>query len=105
MDFQTHFYDYSDHNSSTTFEQIKKFIHWMYAKNLFTKGVIPYDTTYGCSKQNRYENVMCQWYILVFTHIVIIDRRINSSGHGRKIYVIHGYDKSYLRQKNFMIGT
>ena len=44
--------------------------------------------------------------VLIFTHIVIIDRCIHSSGRGRiNVDVIHGYDKSYLRQKMFMIGT
>ena len=84
MDFHSHVYDYSNPNSYTTFEQIKKLIHWMYVKILFINGVIPYDTTYGCIKQNRSENVMCQLYVLVFTHRVIIDRRINYSGHGTK---------------------
>ena len=41
-----------------------------------------------------------------FTYRVIIYRCINDTGHLRiKIYVINGYDKTYLQQKKFMISS
>ena len=51
MDFHSHFSYDSAQNSATTFEHMKKFIHWMYEGNLFIKYGIIYDTTDGCIKQ------------------------------------------------------
>ena len=51
MDLHLHFSDDSAQNAATTFQHIKKFIHWMYENNLFINNGIIYDTTYGCSKQ------------------------------------------------------
>ena len=49
---------------------------------------------------------MCLLSVLGFTYILIIDRWINYTGHERRnIDDINGYDKSYLGQKVYMIGT
>ena len=91
MDFHSHFADDSDHNSATTFEHTKKFIHWMYDNNLFIKYVIMYNNTDGCSKQYICANAMWVLSVLEFTHRVIIYRFVDAPGHGgSKIYGING---------------
>ena len=73
----------------------------MYENKLFTNYGIKYDTTYGCIKQYRCENLMWLLSILEFTHIVIIDRINNSAVHGRiNIYGINGSKHYILKTKN-----
>ena len=45
MGFHSHFSDASPHNEATTFDHMKKLIHWMYDNTLFKKDGIIYDTT------------------------------------------------------------
>ena len=94
MDFNPYFSDESTQNAATTYENIKKFVNWMYENNLFTKDGIIYYTTYRCSKQYRCSNEMWLLSILEFANRVIIDRCINDLVHGRsKIDDINGSDK------------
>ena len=51
MDFHSNVSDVSAQSAATTFERIKKFIHWMYENSLFIKDGIIYDNTNGFSKQ------------------------------------------------------
>ena len=74
MYFHSHFSDDSAHNAATTFENMKKFIHWMNENNLFIKDVIIYDTTGGFRKQYRFENEIWLLSVLEFTYRVIIYR-------------------------------
>ena len=67
MDFHSHFSDDSAHNSATTCENMKKIIHWMYEENMFIKDGIVCDTTDGCSKQYRCENLLWILSVLSFT--------------------------------------
>ena len=46
MYFHSHFSDDSAENVATTFEHMKKFIHWMYENNFLIKDAIIYDTKY-----------------------------------------------------------
>ena len=90
MDFYSHFSDFSAQNTATTFEYIKKFIHWIYANKFLINDGIIYDTTYGCSKQYRCINEIWLIYVLEFTHRLIIYESINSQGRvRRKIYGIY----------------
>ena len=73
MSFHSHVSDDSAQNSATRFEHMKKIVKFMYENNLFIKYGTIYNTTYGCSKQNRCENVMWILSVLVFTYIVILD--------------------------------
>ena len=66
IDFCSHLLDASDQNEATTFEHVKKFIHWMYDTNLFIKDVIIYATTDGCIKQYQCENSMGVLSVLSF---------------------------------------
>ena len=78
----------------------------MHKDILFIKDGIVYDTAYGFSKPWICENSIWLLPVLEFTYGVIIFMYINSPGRGRhKIYGINGSDKSYLRHKNFMVGT
>ena len=45
IDFHSKFQMTSAKNAATTFENMKKFIHWMNENNLFMKDGIIYDTT------------------------------------------------------------
>ena len=78
----------------------------MYEYYVFINDGIIYDTTDGCNKQYRCANEIWILSVLAFTHRVIIDRCINTTGHGRiKIGGITGDDMTYLKQKMCMIGT
>ena len=65
--FHLHFSDDSTHNATTTFEDMKKIIHWMYETNLSIKDVIIYDTKDGFRKQYKCENTM--WLLSVLSFI------------------------------------
>ena len=68
--------------------------------NFFIRDGIIYDTTDVCNKQYRSANEVWLLYILEVSYRVITDRQINSPGYcGRKIDVINGSDKTYLRKK------
>ena len=94
MNFHSHFsYDFSQ-NPATTFEHMKKFIHWMYKENVSIKYGIIYDTTDVYTKQYRCENALWILSVLSFTYRVIIDRCINYPGCGRiKLDVINVSNK------------
>ena len=67
----------------------------MYENNLFINNIIIFDNTDICIKQYRCENAMWLLSVLEFMHRVMIDRCINSTGHGRSnIYGINGADKT-----------
>ena len=68
MDFNSHFSNDYDHNETTTFEHMKKFILWMYNRILFIKDIIIYDTTDGCSK-NIDVQIKCGYYMSWHLHI------------------------------------
>ena len=84
IDFHPHYSDDSAHNSDTSFDHIKKFLHWMYDNKLFIKDGIIYDTTDGCSKQYRCENSMWLLSVLTFTHRLLMGSCINYPGHGKR---------------------
>ena len=66
---------------------------------MFIKGCIIYDTTYGCIKQYKYENVLWILSVLSFTWRVIRYRFINAPGNGiKEKNGINGLDISYFRQ-------
>ena len=95
MYFNSHLSDDSAQNEATTFEHIKKFIHWMYKNKLLIKYGMIYDTIYGCRRQYRRVNSMWLLSVLVFTNRVIIYRCIIAPGHGRsKIYGINRSKKT-----------
>ena len=103
MDFHPNIsYDYSQ-NSTTTSEHMEKFIHWVYYNTLFITDGIIYDNIYGYrKKQYIFTNSMGILSVLEITYRMIIDRCINDPGHGRgKVYVINGYDKTYLEKHVF----
>ena len=98
MGFHSQFSDESYHNAATKFENIKKFIHWIYENNLFIKYGIIYYTTYGCIKQYMCANEMWILSVLAFTYRVIIDIFVNSPGRGRRnIYSINGSNKTHFK--------
>ena len=100
MDFHSPFSDDSAHNTATTFEHIKKFIHWMYKNYLHIKDGIIYDTIDLCRNKYICANAIWLLSVLVFTYRVIIDRCINYPVCGRRnIDGINVPDNSYLRQK------
>ena len=98
--FRSHFSDNSAQNFATTFDNMKKLIHWMYDNNLFVNYSIIYAITYRFIKKYICANSMWILSILVFTHRVIIDRYINSPGRDRiKIDCINGSDKTCFKNK------
>ena len=100
MEFFSYLSDDSSHNTATTFEHIKIFIHWIYNDNLFIKDIIIYDSIDVCGNKYRCFNLIWLLSVLVFTYRVIIDICINHPVHvRRKIYGINGSYKLYLRQK------
>ena len=106
MEFHSYFSDDSAQNAATTFEHMKKFIHWIYDNNFSIKYDIIYDTTNGCSKQYRCANATWRLYVFVFTYRVVIDTRINATGYvRRKIDDINRADNTYSKQKMCIIGT
>ena len=99
MDFHSHFSDDSAQNAATTFEHMKRFIHWMHKNNLFIKDGIIYDTSDVCIKQYRCANTMWLLFILEFAHIVILYRCIHAPVHGRrKIDGINGSNTKYFKK-------
>ena len=87
-------------NAPTTYEHMKKFIHWMYYENLLIKDDMNDNTADGCIKQYICTNALWLFLVLKFTYIVVIDRCSNDPRHGiRKINGINVSDKSYLRHK------
>ena len=78
---------------------MRKFIHWIYDNKSFIKDGIIYNTTDGCNKKYRCANTTWLLYVLKFTHIVIIYRCINATGHGRSIMNGSIVDyKTYLKK-------
>ena len=73
MDLHSQFSDDSSQSVATTFEHMKKFIHWMYENNLFINDGIISGTTDGCSKQYICGNKMLILSVLSFTYRVVID--------------------------------
>ena len=94
MNFHSHFSDYSAHNSATTFDHMKKFIHWMYEGIFFIKDGIIYDTTYYhlLNKPTQPSRTSDVQDIIVTTFWSIKDRERISAAEAK-------------RNKNDVIGT
>ena len=77
-------------------------VWWKFGNNY---GII-YDNIYECIRQSRCSNSLWILSLLSFTYIVLIYRCSDSPENGSiKIDGINESDKSYLKQKMFMIGT
>ena len=60
MNFHSHFSDDSAENAATTFDNIKKFVHWMYENSLFKKyGIIQHMDV----ANNTYVIIQCGYYL------------------------------------------